>query len=68
MNKKDVEKFMTELSNLSSQYGIKICGCGCCGSPFLRKIEKDSGGYAVDENKRGFEELRWEDGEQLEGE
>jgi hypothetical protein len=32
------QKFLDELTELCNRYGVMITGCGCCGSPFLRKI------------------------------
>lgn len=30
-----LNRFLEELSVLTKKYGIKISGCGCCGSPYL---------------------------------
>jgi hypothetical protein len=66
--------FISELNKLSRQYGIKIGGCGCCGSPHLsmipkeetvegfRYITEDSWGSPTDE----FTSLRWTNEPQLE--
>jgi hypothetical protein len=34
-NEAQVPEFLTELAALTKKYGIKIHGCGCCGSPLL---------------------------------
>jgi hypothetical protein len=31
--------FLEELSALTIKHGIRIGGCGCCGSPWVSKIE-----------------------------
>lgn len=47
MNEKErVNTFLTELTALTRKHGIKISGCGCCGSPYLtgddfRPLEDD---------------------------
>ena len=45
-------KFIIELEKLTRKYGIVICGCGCCGSPRLDKInltkESKLAGYGSD--------------------
>lgn len=35
----EVDSFLEELSELTKRYGIEICGCGCCGSPWLKNLE-----------------------------
>ncbi len=37
-DKETITKFLNELSILTNKYGIIIGGCGCCGSPYLEKI------------------------------
>lgn len=32
------ESFLSELTELTRKYKIKIGGCGCCNSPFLEEI------------------------------
>jgi hypothetical protein len=34
-----LETFLVRLSKLSEQYGIRIHGCGHCGSPYLTNNE-----------------------------
>jgi len=36
-----VEEFLDELTKLTYKCGIKIAGCGCCGSPYLCPINKE---------------------------
>lgn len=31
--------FLIALTELSRKHGIVVTGCGCCGSPSLRKLE-----------------------------
>ena len=38
---KDIAKFLSELTNLSLKYELYICGCGCCGSPYIRDFDGD---------------------------
>jgi hypothetical protein len=49
---KDVELFLAELSDLTRKHGIKISGCGCCGSPYLYETDTPQAGqtwcYEVD--------------------
>jgi hypothetical protein len=33
----EIECFLRELSELTEKHGIVICGCGCCGSPYLEE-------------------------------
>ena len=34
-----LNKFLTELAELTKKYDISIGGCGCCGSPYLQRID-----------------------------
>ena len=36
-----LENFLNDLENLCDTYNIYIGGCGCCGSPYLYRIDKD---------------------------
>ena len=50
--RKEMEAFVIELEGLSRKHRIYIGGCGCCGSPYFRKMsEQDAtdqaGGYAI---------------------
>ena len=50
------EKFINELTELSKKYGLKIGGCGCCGSPWvieMTKSEIQRGGY-VDQGRLDY--------------
>lgn len=66
-NKKFGEKmvlFLKGLEKLTIETGIKIHGCGCCGSPFLREIEYPTDnlyGYSVKENGYDIEWVDWFD-------
>jgi hypothetical protein len=44
-------EFLKGLAQLTLKHGIAIGGCGCCGSPWLRKLEAEERapeyGYAV---------------------
>lgn len=33
--------FLDELAELTKKYNIKICGCGCCGSPYLEDLTNE---------------------------
>ena len=63
---KSIENFLTEMSNLTKNYGLIIGGCGCCGSPYLTQIDgepipiyenlhfdKETGSYTVQESNVG---------------
>lgn len=50
-------EFLKKLGELTMEFSIEICGCGCCGSPYLvDHAEKPKGGYLVNEND---DNLRW---------
>ena len=38
-DREKLDKFLEELSKLSNKYGFVIGGCGCCGSPWVSKID-----------------------------
>lgn len=46
LNPKEKE-FLIGLEALTRKTGIRICGCGCCNSPFLEKarITNERSGY-----------------------
>lgn len=52
-----LELFLNELTELTQKYGIKICGCGCCGSPWLsdEKNEFDTDNLKYNHKKRQYE-------------
>jgi len=54
----NIKDFLTELTVLSNKYGVKIEGCGCCGSPTLTQIKPEmmNGSYKIDKEN---ENLRW---------
>lgn len=45
----DKKKFLVGLEKLTRETGIKIYGCGCCGSPDIIevKITSDKSGYGI---------------------
>lgn len=53
----NVKEFVKELSKLCRRHKICIGGCGCCGSPYLYRMDKTDGRYEV--NDKDFDELRW---------
>jgi len=34
----EAKAFLADLTQVSRKHGIAILGCGCCGSPYLKKI------------------------------
>ena len=36
----NIRAFLDGLTELTKKHQIKICGCGCCGSPFLVSINE----------------------------
>lgn len=50
--------FLAELAALTEKYGIEIGGCGCCGSPWLRKTDGRKGQYTCYKTTL---ELTWEE-------
>jgi hypothetical protein len=54
----NIKDFLAELTVLSNKYGIKIEGCGCCGSPALTPIKPETinNYYEVDDKN---ENLIW---------
>lgn len=57
------EAFLSDLRRISLKHGVVVCGCGCCGSPFLSglgsksKQKKMKGRYAISAD---FDRLEWE--------
>lgn len=54
---KKVKCFLNELSELTRKHGIKICGCGCCGSPWIEDIRT---GNMVDNLEYNDEKQQYE--------
>ncbi len=57
-HEEDFLKFMEELERISNKYGFGISGCGCCGSPFIVKLNpnrKYAYNYTVGKLKDGIE-------------
>lgn len=51
MDEQAAINFLTELTALTQKYGIKIGGCGCCGSPYLMRNCLEAGVvYSVDDS------------------
>jgi hypothetical protein len=54
--------FLVGLEKLSRETGVVVCGCGCCGSPFLNALETpesvDVAGYSADDDSL-VSEIRW---------
>lgn len=57
-----IDDFLTELSALTRKHGLRIGGCGCCGSPWVSADEKTSEGqYATDKGFDGlWDNLDWQ--------
>jgi len=59
-----IVKFLRGLDKLSKECGIKIGGCGCCASPYLRDIteEEAANTYVVDneESRDTFGDLQFQ--------
>ena len=49
-----LEEFLKELSELTRKYGLKIGGCGCCGSPWIYD----------EEEKKTYDDLYFDEDEQ----
>ncbi len=59
MNSEAEREFLQGLRELTLKTGIAIAGCGCCGSPYLVEINKDS---LTDDVRYGYgcaDELTW---------
>lgn len=41
--------FLADLAELRKRHGYAIGGCGCCGSPWVEKVDEDKrdGSYGV---------------------
>ena len=46
----EMETFRAELTELSRRHGIAIAGCGCCGSPWIEKVEDSDGRYNLEDS------------------
>ena len=58
MDKKKIEAFLNELTELTLKYGIGVGGCGCCNSPWLSP-ESNSGNYTACIGEDFAEDLEW---------
>jgi hypothetical protein len=55
----DLQKFIAALTALSTTHGFKIGGCGCCGSPWVRK-ESKAGHYSMpNDTDEDIDNLEW---------
>lgn len=53
MSQDELDAFLADLSELTRKHGIRIHGCGCCGSPWACKLEPDErDGYRYKEEAR----------------
>ena len=50
-----IQCFLSELAQLTKKYNIEICGCGCCGSPYIKAIN----GYNFEKEKEDWEYLTY---------
>lgn len=50
------EDFLKELTKLTNKFGVRVSGCGCCGSPFIVD-EKAKGEYGIHSGTDG--DLTW---------
>ena len=61
---KPIDNFLTEISEVTKKYGFIIGGCGCCGSPYMTKVDgsntpiyenlhfdKENGNYTVQKHE-----------------
>ncbi len=55
----NLDVFLEELSRLSRKYGLKIGGCGCCGSPEICELDEPEGKYKYTTRTPGAS-LTWE--------
>ena len=39
MNKKEFEKMLSELAEITKKYNVILTGCSCCGSPYIATIK-----------------------------
>ena len=53
--------FLVELAALTIKHGIKIGGCGCCGSPFLDPTDAKDGAYEHSNDPSNGPNLCWSD-------
>lgn len=57
MNKEKVKAFLIDLGKLTVKHGIKIDGCGCCDSPYLKEVDSVNGDAYVVDSHFGFLKL-----------
>jgi GTPase involved in cell partitioning and DNA repair len=44
MTDEQQEALLADLTELSRKHGIKIGGCGCCGSPYFTEMDRNMPG------------------------
>jgi len=57
----DEQQFITLLNEATRLTGIYIGGCGCCGSPFLGKVDLKEGEYIWENDGHHPENIEWKD-------
>lgn len=64
LTSEEVDAFLAELTTLTQKHGIEIVGCGCCGSPWLARVNLD--GVYIRYLKSGtiFERIEFQRSEQ----
>jgi len=59
-DKQRIIEFLKEYERLCRKYRLELAGCGCCGSPYVRKIkETDLLAWKNNFQKVGFTEKSW---------
>lgn len=57
MLKDKIKEFLVEYDKLCQKYHMGLCGCGCCGSPFLRYDDK----YYRNEEDESIDDINYND-------
>lgn len=60
VSEEQIRLFLEDLSKLTRKHGIKIGGCGCCGSPFLIELDDVARSEAYSYRIKDDEDLKWE--------
>jgi len=57
------EEFLIGLEALTRKTGLELCGCGCCGSPYLTPLKEKNfnptDGYSVTPNGDYADCVEW---------
>ena len=48
----NLKAFLKELAAITDKYGYVIDGCGCCGSPFVERMDGNTAGICL-----GYDEI-----------